>query len=223
LDLKIGFPVEFNFTVRGQRLASKWGDRELFRELDARRPIGRSFSLMDTPDFSYDDDDAGAGDVWAADDRVGRSTNYSSLFHDHYWLAAGLLRIGWTTELGRNEDAALVDDREMFDLGQMAYEIARTIRPRDSRINGDDDDDDEWLVRLDRAFSEETEIVGKQGIMTALEMGMPPQPSPRQEAPSQKAASRRDSGEAAPTDNRNNKRAEDNPERKAHDDTTPAA
>ena len=39
----------------------------------------------------------------------------------------------------------------------------------------------------------------------------------------QEAASRPQSDEAAPTDSRSNTRAEDNFERKPHDDTTPAA
>jgi hypothetical protein len=141
------------------------------------------------------------------------------LFHDHQWLTAGLLRIGWTTELGRGKDADVAADDEMFDLSLIAYVTGKTTRLLDSappRFDGDEDDgdNDEWVASLERAFREETEVEGTLGTMMALEVDT---------SPGQKATQREPWVEAAPTGSPDNKRAEENPERKAHDDTTPAA
>lgn len=215
-DLETGLTDTFRFAERAQSLEPNWRASELFSELDLRPPVGRSFSMLDTPDFLLD----GYG-APSDRDRVADAAAWAPLFHDHEWLTAGLLRIGWTTQLGRGKDADLADDDEMFDLARIAYETMKTTRSRPSaspRIDRDDEEDVKWVASLEGEFREETEIEGIQGTMMALEVDAPPNTSP-----SQKAVRGRDSVEAAPTNSPNNKRAEESPERKAHDDTTPAA
>ncbi len=171
LNLGTDLADGLNFAARSQSL--EWQDRGLFMELNLRLPAGRSFSMMDTPDFLFDDYDARPDSDWVADDRVDGATAWTPLFHDHQWLTAGLLRIGWTTELGRGKDADVADDDEMFDLTRIAYETMKTARLRDSaspRIDGDENDGDEWVASLEGAFREETEIEGMQGTMMALEV-----------------------------------------------------
>lgn len=221
LDLETGLTDGFNFTVRSRSPDPKWRDRELFNKLSVRLPTGRRFSMLDTPDFLLDDYEVRSDNIWAADDRVTGPAGWSPLFHDRQWLTAGLLRIGWTTELGRGKDADVADDDddEMFDLSLIAYVTGKTTRLLVSappRFDGDEDDgdNDEWVASLERAFREVTEVEGTQGTMMALEVDT---------SPGQKATQREASGEAAPTNSPDNKRAEENPERKAHDDTTPAA
>jgi len=217
-DLETGLTDAFIFTERPQSLDPNWRASELFSEHDPRPPVGRSFSMLDTPDFLLDD--------YATPpdrDRVADAAAWTPLFHDHEWLTAGLLRIGWTTQLGRGKDADVANDDEMFDLARIAYETMKTTRSRHSaspRIDRDDEEEEDvkWVASLEGEFREETDIEGIQGTMMALEVDAPPNTSP-----SQKAARGRNSVEAAPTNSPNNKRAEESPERKAHDDTTPAA
>ena len=217
---EIVLTAEFSLVPRGRSVDPEWQDRALFLEFTPRPSARRGFSMMEGLGLLFDDYGTRATAGSSADDRVGEATGRSALFHDHQWLTAGLLRIGWTTELGRNKDAALAYDGEMLDLGQIAYETLKSTRLRRCafpRIDGTREDD-EWLAGLDRTFSEETEIEGLQGAVMAMEVDLPNRPPPRQEA-----ASRPASDQAVPTDSRSNKRAEDDSERKPHDDTTPAA
>ncbi len=210
---------EFSYAARLRSVNPEWQDRGLFIELSPRLSARRGFSMMEGLGLVDEYGTRAAADS-SADDRVGETTGRSALFYDHQWLTAGLLRIGWTTELGRNKDAALAYDGEMLDLGQIAYETLKSTKLRRSafpRIDGTREDD-EWLAGLDRTFSEETEIEGLQGAVMAMEVDLPNRLPPRQEA-----ASRPQSDQAVPTDSRSNKRAEDDSERKSHDDTTPAA
>lgn len=211
---------EFSFAARLRSVDREWQDPGLFIELNPRLSAGRSFSMLEGPGSLFDDYGTRAAGDSSADDRVGSTTGWSSLFHDHQWLTVGLLRIGWTTELGRKTDADLAHDGEMFDLGQIAYETLKSTKLRRSAFPRIDRarDDDEWLAGLDRTFSEETEIEGLQGAVMAMEVDLPNRPPPGQET-----ASRPASDQAVPTDSRSNKRAEDDSERKPHDDTTPAA
>jgi len=211
---------EFSYAARLRSVDPEWQDRGLFIELNPRLSARRGFSMLEGLGFVFDEYGTQAAGDSSADDRVGSTTGWSSLFHDHQWLTAGLLRIGWTTELGRNKDAALAYDGEMLDLGQIAYETLKSTKLRRSAFPRIDHvcDDDEWLAGLDRTFSEETEIDGLQGAVMAIEVDLPNRPPPRQET-----ASRPASDQAVPTDSRSHKRAEDDSERKPHDDTTPAA
>lgn len=220
LNERIVLNDEFDFAARSRSPDPERRDRELFLELSPRLSAGRSFSMLEGPGFLFDDYGTRAASDSRSDDRVAGPTGWSSLFHDHQWLTAGLLRIGWTTEHGRNKDAGLAYDGEMLDLGQIAYETMKSTRLRRSAFPRIDRayDDEEWVASLDRAFSEETEIDGLQGAVMAMEVDLPNKMPARQEA-----ASRTHSDEAVPTDSRSNKRAEDNSERKPHDDTTPAA
>ncbi len=211
---------EFSHAARLRSVDREWQDTGLFIELNPRLSAGRSFSMLEGPGSLFDDYETRAASDSRSDDRVSGQTGWSSLFHDHQWLTVGLLRIGWTTGVERNQDAGLAYDGEMLDLGQIAYETTKSTRlrhPAFPHIDGQYDDDD-WLAGLDRTFSEETEIEGLQGEVMAMEVDLPNKPAPRQGA-----ASRTHSDEAAPTDSRSNKRAEDDSERKPHDDTTPAA
>lgn len=216
-DLETGLTDAFIFAERTQGLDPNWWGPELFSELNPRPPVGRSFSILDTPGFLLDDYGAPSDR-----DRVADAAAWAPLFHDHEWLTAGLLRIGWTTQLGRGKDADVANDDEMFDLARIAYETMKPTRARDSespRMDCDDEEEDvKWVASLEDAFREETEIEGIQGTVMALEVDAAPNTSP-----SRKAARGRNSVEAAPTNSPNNKRAEESPERKAHDDTTPAA
>ncbi len=220
LNEGIVLTAEFNFAARSRSVEREWQDRGLVIELSPRLSAGRGFSMMEGLGFLFADKDMRAASDSTASDRVGGTTGRSLLFHDHQWLTAGLLRIGWTTELGSNQDAGLAYDGEMFDLGQIAYETMRSTRLRHSELPHIDGqyNDDEWLAGFDRTFSEEAEIEGLQGEVMAMEVDLPNRMPAGHEA-----ASRPASDEAAPTDSRSNKRAEDDSERKPHDDTTPAA
>jgi len=210
---------EFDFAARSPSVDPEWRSRGLFLELSPRLSAGRSFSMLEGPGFLFDDYGTRAASDSRADDRVSGPTGWSSLFHDHQWLTAGLLRIGWTTELGRNQDAGLAYDGEMFDLGQIAYETMKSTRLRRSAFPRLDRayDDEEWVASLDRAFSEETEIEGLQGAVMAMEVDRSNGFPPRQET-----ASRPASDQAAPTDSRTTG-TQETPERPVKDDYTPAA
>ena len=219
LNERIVLNDEFDVAARSRSVAEEWRDRGLFLELSPRLSAGRSFSMLEGPGFLFDDYGTRAASDSRADDRVSGPTGWSSLFHDHQWLTAGLLRIGWTTEHGRNQDAGLAYDGEMLDLGQIAYETMKSTRLRRSAFPRLDRayDDEEWVASLDRAFSEETEIEGLQGAVMAMEVDRSNGFPPRQET-----ASRPASDQAAPTDSRTTG-TQETPERPVKDDYTPAA